>query len=155
MNNTFMTIQSISVKKLKSHYQVFAVNAVEDSIEEFDVWGTEATEKSVKFCIDNNILESRSLQSIEILQLRLSEFNDYNHSARIAYLVINKDTKPIELDVGCPSSGYYSTEFVPDGNHRLAAAIFRKDKTIEVDYGGEVEYFNHLFIRKNKKYQEM
>lgn len=52
------------------------------------------------------------------------------HSARIAWLVVNGWDKPLELDFGVPSLGCY-TYPLQDGHHRLAAAVFRNDETIE------------------------
>ena len=47
-----------------------------------------------------------------------------DHIKRIAYLVVNKDSKPISLrimnNINCT-----------DGNHRLAAAIYREDEFVE------------------------
>lgn len=45
------------------------------------------------------------------------------HVERVAYLVVNPTDDPICLNFGC----YWA---VRDGNHRLAAAIFRGDETI-------------------------
>lgn len=49
-----------------------------------------------------------------------------NHVKRIAYLVVNKDIKPISLLINMDGTIRCS-----DGNHRLAAAIYRGDETIE------------------------
>lgn len=51
------------------------------------------------------------------------------HIERIAYLVVHEDKKPITVFkkrmINWP---------VKDGNHRLAAAIYRKDKIIKVNW---------------------
>ena len=47
-----------------------------------------------------------------------------DHAARVAYLVGQKQEKPITVDVGVPAVGNYVAWPVTDGNHRLAAAIF-------------------------------
>lgn len=59
------------------------------------------------------------------------------HTARIAWLVVHGWQTAIELDFGIPSLGY---EWYPllDGHHRLAAAEFRGDKTIEASVSGAV-----------------
>lgn len=49
-----------------------------------------------------------------------------DHVKRIAYLVVNKDEKPISLRI----DGNGSIKCT-DGNHRLAAAIYRGDEDIE------------------------
>lgn len=58
------------------------------------------------------------------------------HVARIAYLVVHPDPTPIEVDVGVPSLGCPVEWPVFDGNHRLAAAIFRGDPYILVSASG-------------------
>lgn len=58
------------------------------------------------------------------------------HIWRVAYLVVNPDPRPIFVDVGIPHMGVYIDWIVDDGNHRLAAAIFRQDKTIPASISG-------------------
>lgn len=60
-----------------------------------------------------------------------------DHIRRIAYMVIHKDSHPIHIDVGLP--GYSDKINIEDGNHRLAAAIFRKDKNILVEFSGDLQ----------------
>lgn len=63
----------------------------------------------------------------------------HQHAARIAWLVTNNWSEPIEVDVGVPSLGYEPAWPVTDGNHRLAAAIYREDVAIAADCAGETE----------------
>ena len=93
----------------------------------------------VQECIENNVFEYRSFDT-------MSDDNkeSYHHAARIAYLVINPDFKPIEIDVGIP--GICDIDwFIMDGSHRLAAAIYRKDKFINADVSGSVDLAKRLF----------
>lgn len=62
------------------------------------------------------------------------------HAERVACLVVHPATDPIEIDVGCPELGYDlgTVPDVLDGFHRIAAAIYRGDKTIRVDGAGSV-----------------
>ena len=72
------------------------------------------------------------------------------HNRRVAYLVANPDITPIEIDVGVPEvSGMLGRVpwFVQDGNHRLAAAIYRGDSYIEATVAGSVRYAESLFGR--------
>lgn len=58
------------------------------------------------------------------------------HCQRIAYLVEHKDTTPIHLY----GAGMWGVPFiVENGNHRLAAAIVRGDKTIRATMSGDVK----------------
>ena len=60
------------------------------------------------------------------------------HIGRIRYLVQHGWDDAIEIDVGVPALGYPGPEWpVTDGNHRLAAAQVRGDKTIRVDVAGQ------------------
>lgn len=66
------------------------------------------------------------------------------HIERIAYLVVHPDRSAIDVDVGIPSMGLYLGWIVEDGHHRLAAAIYRGDETIEVSLSGSLDYADEL-----------
>jgi hypothetical protein len=66
------------------------------------------------------------------------------HIERIAYLVVNYNNEPINIDVGIPSLGYGIEWPVIDGNHRLAAAIFRGEKSIAAYCSGELDLIQQL-----------
>jgi hypothetical protein len=69
-----------------------------------------------------------------------------DHAGRIAYLVINPTSEAIAIDVGCPAFGSSSTEWmVSDGNHRLAAAIYRESSLINADVSGQLDHACELF----------
>ncbi|AYG48520.1 hypothetical protein DV532_28855 (plasmid) [Pseudomonas sp. Leaf58] len=58
----------------------------------------------------------------------------------------HKARDAISIDVGCPSLGAACLSWpVLDGNHRLAAAIFRKDEAISATVDGELGYAEDLF----------
>ncbi len=68
------------------------------------------------------------------------------HAQRIAWLVAHGWADAIQIDVGVPGYlTYLPHDLVTDGNHRLAAAIFRKDETILADVSGSFEYALELF----------
>lgn len=66
------------------------------------------------------------------------------HAGRIAYFVKHGWRDAIGIDVGVPSLGCHVRWPVQDGNHRLAAAIYRGDKTILADVDGSVVYAAEL-----------
>lgn len=69
-----------------------------------------------------------------------------DHAARIAYLVENPATDPIAIDVGVPALGYWGPSWmITDGNHRLAAAIYRGDATILALVDGQMDHAFELF----------
>lgn len=68
-----------------------------------------------------------------------------DHAARIAFLVENPARDPLIIDVGVPALRCFPGWLVQDGNHRLAAALFRGDEFIEADVSGELAYAAHLF----------
>lgn len=70
---------------------------------------------------------------------------EVDHVGRIAYLVEHKAEDPIEVDIGVPSLGCNVAWPVTDGNHRLAAAIFRRDVEIACNVAGSLEYAWELF----------
>lgn len=62
--------------------------------------------------------------------------NRRRHIQKIAWFVRHAASVPIDLDVGCSALGYRSSCLVPDGNHRLAAAMFRGDEAIAARISG-------------------
>lgn len=64
------------------------------------------------------------------------EENRQRHICKIAWFVQNGFNDPISLEVGCEGLGVLPGHLVEDGNHRLAAAIMRKDETIPARIGG-------------------
>lgn len=124
--------------------ELFGIFANEHSV---DTWGTNATVALVKECVSAVIFEPVPYDP-------LAANSEYNHAARIAYLVVNVDTTPIDIDVGCPSLGYFDINLTY-GNHRAAAAIIRGDKTFNAGVSGEVPYIKHLFVRRSHRYSVM
>ncbi len=55
---------------------------------------------------------------------------------RIAFLVKYGWSKPIEVDVGVPGYDRGASWIIQDGNHRLAAADYRRDPHIAVEVSG-------------------
>jgi hypothetical protein len=106
------------------------------------VWleGKIITREGVKTCIERGWLEHPE---------KYPEENPYCdihvHSARIAWLAENGWDKPIELDFGVPSLGYTWYPLL-DGHHRLAAAVYRGDKTILGAASGDVEVIEEYQI---------
>ena len=68
-----------------------------------------------------------------------------SHAERIAYLAYNGWDDAIQIDVGVPGLNCYVDWPVQDGNHRLAAAIFRGDYLIKVFVDGDIGYAGQLF----------
>ena len=130
--------------KVSKVAELFDIFANEHSV---DTWGTNTTVALVKEYVSAGVFEPVPYDP-------LAATRDYNHAARIAYLVVNVDTTPIDIDVGCPSLGYFDINLT-DGNHRAAAAIIRGDKTINAVVSGEVPYIKHLFVRRSQRYSVM
>lgn len=96
-----------------------------------DPWGTGLTLADVKAAIRDKRF--------------VADHTSEDHAARIAYLVNNPANDPLDIDVGVPALGHTVSWPILDGNHRLAAAILRKDKTILAEVGGQMDYARHLF----------
>lgn len=107
-------------------------------------WLQPVTKKAVATALIAGELEPRSYQTIR----QHSDTLQF-HIARIAYLVVNGWQEAIDLDIGCelmPVSYWRLPEHpVVDGNHRLAAAIFRKDRFISATVSGDVDLAFKLF----------
>ena len=143
----------MKTKNIPLHKLAEIIRFLADHTEKYDIWGTNVTMQSVYDCMESGTFEETPYSVWQIINMHESDV-EYNHAARIAYLVKNIDTTPIELDVGCPSLGYYNI-ILTDGNHRAVAAIIRGDKTIKAYVDGEIGYCNHLFVKKSKKYADI
>lgn len=55
------------------------------------------------------------------------------HEERIAWLVVNPTLDPLEIEF---SAADYLEMSIDDGNHRLAAAIYRGDELVPIQIGG-------------------
>jgi hypothetical protein len=81
-----------------------------------------------------------------------SEWNTERHEARIAYLVQNPSSSPIEVEFIDAEQAILEMQ---DGWHRLAAALVRGDENISINVGG---YFRHAVARLGaicRQYQEI
>ena len=114
---------NLPVGKLKDLCNPFGVNTP---------WGVKVTQADVRRALASNGLVATP--------------GGDNHAGRIAYLVRHKAHDAISIDVGCPSLGAPCLTWpVLDGNHRLAAAIYRQDETISAAVDGELGYAEDLF----------
>jgi len=68
-----------------------------------------------------------------------------DHAKRIAWFAVHGWTDHISIDVGVPSLGFQPWWIVTDGNHRLAAAIFRGDEFIKAEVDGDCNLMVDLF----------
>jgi hypothetical protein len=64
------------------------------------------------------------------------DWTSRKHEERIAWLVLNPSHDPISIEFSYPNDDAFS---IDDGNHRLAAAIYRGDREIAVEVGGFFE----------------
>tara|TARA_B100000700_G_scaffold68939_1_gene76338 strand:- start:12323 stop:14164 length:1842 start_codon:yes stop_codon:yes gene_type:complete len=131
----------------KSFYNI----PVEELSERCDVWScwqhldNPITEKEIEEClkrnkaelIDTEILENK--KPINKKKLRLA------HIKKIAYFVKNRFDNPIDIDVGVPELNAPNLgHIIMDGNHRLAAAIYRGDKNIKANIHGSTDYIKEI-----------
>lgn len=98
----------------------------------------EITHRMIQTCLDENCLNPNYYLGSNDCDNKGSEWTLLDHAARIAWLVVNGWTDPIELDFGIPSLGH-SWYPLLDGHHRLAAAIFRQNPFILANCSGSVE----------------
>lgn len=77
-----------------------------------------------------------------------------NHIQKIAYFATNDIEKPINIDVGIPSMNCYVEYMVDDGNHRLAGAIIKGDKTIKAHVSGSTSHAEQLGLYNPNKYEK-
>lgn len=66
------------------------------------------------------------------------------HVRKIAFFVVHGVRDPIDLDVGVPSMGCVVDHLVDDGNHRLAGAWIRGDRTIPARISGSLDHAQDL-----------
>lgn len=143
-----MPIQ-IPVDKIREISDPFENPPWEPFFNEDEVDGTLAIHTTVNFSDITTALRDNDLAEIPYQLLdkhNIADSMEY-HIARIAYLV-KHDTSAsdaIGLDVGIPALGCHVTWCILDGNHRLAAAIYRGDKTIYATVDGDLNYARELF----------
>lgn len=68
-----------------------------------------------------------------------------DHARRIACLVVAGWGDPIKLYVSMLNISRQPPYIVQDGNHRLAAAIYRGQEFIKAEVSGSLEYMQDLF----------
>lgn len=68
-----------------------------------------------------------------------AEENRLRHIQKVAWFVKNPAKDPISIEVGCARLGVRIDHIIEDGNHRLAAAIIRGDKSIAARVGGGID----------------
>jgi len=89
----------------------------------------------------NTAISKKILRSFPIKD---GETTRGQHIQRIAYLIVNVSNHPIDIDVGIPELNYCPDWIVCDGNHRLAAAFYRNDKSIFAEVSGSCNYAKEL-----------
>ena len=67
-----------------------------------------------------------------------------DHAGRVAFLVEHEAADAIEIDVGIPALNYWPGWLLLDGNHRLAAAIYARRRTILAQVDGQMDYAYRL-----------
>lgn len=100
-------------------------------------WSRRITPKMVSDCLEAGTLHAEPLDGNPDVPARL-------HAARIAYLVMHGWKDAVQIDVGVPSLGCHVRWPVQDGNHRVAAAIYRGDEEILAVVDGSVAYAMEL-----------
>lgn len=82
------------------------------------------------------IIEGRLRTTPYPASVLASDWTDRMHEERIAWLVLNSWSDPIEIEFSYPECESFS---IDDGNHRLSAAIYRNDRDIYVQLGGYID----------------
>lgn len=79
------------------------------------------------------------------------------HVQKIAWFVKHGFQQPLEVDVGIPMLRHHVRHKVLDGNHRLAAALYRRsrygeDPMLPLSVGGDIEYAIELGLWVDDEY---
>jgi hypothetical protein len=114
----------------------------------FDHYVWDITRPVTKDAVGKAIAENRfrpvPLDLNTTLEMDMESRTAY-HIERIAHLVQAGWEDEIDVDVGVPALGYHPDWIVQDGNHRLAAAIYRGDESIAVSVAGQLDFAAALF----------
>ena len=114
------------------------------------------TKDEVQACLDagsENLAETPLWTEMAFGRVKLTQQEARDrHVSKIAYFVKHGIERPINLDVGVPSMGYFSDHFVTDGNHRLAGALLRGDKTIAASVCGSETHAKELGLWNPNRY---
>lgn len=68
------------------------------------------------------------------------------HIERVAFMVVNKQDRPIDIDVGIQCLNYFPSMPVEDGFHRIAAAMYNDETTIMANYSGQCDWANQFSV---------
>jgi hypothetical protein len=98
-----------------------------------ELWSDGVSPNDVKSVIEAKIAAINENRFYESPILYSEEYR--NHIERVADLVTNPNYEPISIDVGIEGMTKTSWPIV-DGNHRLAAALYRGDESILVNFSG-------------------
>lgn len=116
------------------------------------------TKEEVLQCIakgEAKLIDTPIWTEITFGRIKMTEAESrQNHIQKIAYFATNDIEKPIEIDVGIPSMNCYVEYMVDDGNHRLAGAIIKGDKTIKAHVAGSTSHAKQLGLYKPNKYEK-
>ena len=74
----------------------------------------------------------------------VDDSNSSDHAGRVAYFVVNKPVKPIQIDVGIDGISNPAW-IIDDGNHRLLGSIFAGRKFITADVSGCCNLIKSMF----------
>lgn len=116
---------TVPVDAIKERYNPF----------EWEVWDIEYP---ISITEVDRAIASKHLESLPFSKWTFGDDRN-QHASRIAYLVVNGWDDPIDIEVD-----EYGGVLVLDGNHRLAAAIYRGDPHIAAILGGfidEIEWY--------------
>jgi len=153
--------QDMTLDELEeSSYHELPLSRVKKLADPFGCWmelKSPITHKEVLYCLKNN--QEQLTETPLALDAMMDSKGAFDvdearqkHIQKIAYLVKNGFDNPIDIDVGVPSMNCYVSHMIEDGNHRLAAAIIRKDKTIKCSITGEGEYAIELGLWNPNEY---
>jgi len=131
---------SISIKAIKEHRNPFQA----------DCWNG-LSRPITKYEVTKAIQQGKLLKPDSRSSVWGAEYKRSEHIQKIAYFVVKGWKRTIHLDVGSPDIGYYVDWLVEDGNHRLAAAIYRKDETIKAFINGSLDEARELGLIPPKK----
>lgn len=105
------------------------------------------TRKEIKESLSKE--KDKILKGYNFLLQSFDENERIGHILRIAYFSICGWKDSISIDVGIPNFCNVNW-FVIDGNHRLAAAIFRRDEEMLVNFSGSIEFGKELGLYVEK-----
>ncbi len=117
--------------------ELFDIGKIIQRSDPFRAWGHKITQREVRKAVAEGRLNPPYTDPYVGREVVLAK-TKRQHIERIAWFVVNGWYDPIGIDVGVPSLWCHVSHIIVDGNHRVCAAVIKRDKLIRAYASGDL-----------------